>query len=95
MSGYPDGWPSGYDIAGWGSPSEGPSWGSGGSWFNVEQGDRLPEEVELADAAYIVLHWEDERGIEHYATISSGFDDWDHFIDYVETDIEDRYGAAG
>lgn len=80
---YPDSWPDGWDIAGWEDGQ--------GQWHNTESGDRIPEGGELWDTEQIVVHIQDEQGVDHYYSIMGGVDDWDGLMDAID-DIIEEYG---
>lgn len=84
MSDYPDGFPDGWEIAGWEDPSD-------GSWKNTEEGDPLPTVDDLADSYQIVVsHVED--GVTSYYSIMYGVDGWDGLEDAIY-DIDEEYGG--
>jgi hypothetical protein len=75
--------PDGWDIAGWEHDGE---------WFNTEEGDRVPQDAELADSEWIVVSYLDDDEVLHYWSIMDGVDEYDGLIDAI-AELADVYGV--
>lgn len=83
MSDLPDNFPDAWDIAGWGDRN--------GTWFNPEDGDRLPDGDELRTSETVVVSYLDNDNVVHYYSVMDGVDGYEGLIDAIE-DLYEEYG---